>query len=869
MHALKRFAAVVLTMGSVLNGQAALAQTYLFWDNDGVGAQNGGAGQWNTTQARWTPTNEGSTYQVWNNASGHSAAFDDTGGAVTLAGPITVNVLATVDGGYSIGNGSGVGGAANTITFSGPGAGVFTTGFHTTTLTAVVSGTLVKTGIGTLHIDNTANPGTSKYVVNQGAITAPQASSLGAAPGSLVPDYFMLSGGGLAFSSSGVDLGATRGITIGASSGFLGAPSNSGATTISAPIVGASGGALIVQAGVPFIPGHAAGGVWILSNTNNSWNGPLQLNGTSGSGVRLGTSNVIPDTAVVSLTATGVIFDMATNNASDTVKSLSASAAGVVSIGSTGTLTLDNPAGETSAATLNVAFGGKIVKNGTGALTLSGGSGNNNAATGFRGEFILNDGTLGFGTGTMLGGSLTPSATLTINGGNLSNPNAGNVNMNAALNTNLSGNFSVDDSLNATPGILRFNGGTQTIRNSDRTITVTGNAVFDLAGVVAQDGTDRSVTKAGSGVLQLSNAANTYNGNTTILAGRLDVDGDGSLGTGAGTVNLSGGALNAAASRTVAVPNGVNVTADSAITTTSNAASVAFELSGNFSGSAGTLTFRNDGANDAGDTFRPALAGSGVNFNRPIVVDNGATGKTELNLTNASGTQEFSGDISGSGSVVRSGPGGASILSGGNTYSGGTIINSGTLYANSTTGSSTGSGAVTVNGGTLGGTGIVGGAITVHSGGAIAPGMSIGDLLVDSLTFNDTGADATFHYEIDSSTMDADTLFAVTLSLTGATLNAADIGGNMDLGGTKFTIAGSDGPIAGAFNGLPEDAFLSIGANVWQISYVDDTPGVNGGAGSVFVTIVAVVPETSPLWLGGAACALAAARCVVRRRSAR
>src|SRR4029079_6613238 len=103
-------------------------------------------------------------------------------------------------------------------------------------------------------------------------------------------------------------------------------------------------------------------------------------------------------------------------------------------------------------AVLNVPNGGKIVKNGAGAITLSGGSGNNNATTGFNGEFVLNSGTLGFGTGTMLGGGNTPTATLTINGGKLSNIDATTKNFNAATIVNLSGDFTVDDSLFATPG---------------------------------------------------------------------------------------------------------------------------------------------------------------------------------------------------------------------------------------------------------------------------------------------------------------------------------------------------------------------------------------------------------------------------------
>ena len=64
----------------------------------------------------------------------------------------------------------------------------------------------------------------------------------------------------------------------------------------------------------------------------------------------------------------------------------------------------------------------------------------------------------------------------------------------------------------------------------------------------------------------------------------------------------------------------------------------------------------------------------------------------------------------------------------GNTYSGGTTINGGRLLVDGDPAvSQTGSGLVAVNnGGTLGGTGGVGGAITVASGGHLAPGLRTG-----------------------------------------------------------------------------------------------------------------------------------------------
>jgi fibronectin-binding autotransporter adhesin len=341
----------------------------------------------------------------------------------------------------------------------------------------------------------------------------------------------------------------------------------------------------------------------------------------------------------------------------------------------------------------------------------------------------------------MLGGSNTPTATLTINGGKLANIDGTAKNFNAALIANLNGDFGVDDSLVASPGTVQFNGGTATIRNSDRTITV-NNATLSFAGPVAQDGTDRSLTKAGSGTLSL-NGSNTYNGSTTISAGQINVDSDGTLGTGVGSLVLAGGKLNSTASRGVTsdpIPNPINVTADSEVTTTSAAATVDMNLSSSTVSGSGKITFRNDGGAGAG-LFQPRFTGSGAGFNPgPIQIDNGANGTTQLNSFNTTGTtQTFAGTISGTGSYNRSastaGSGGMTEFTGSNTYSGGTTVNRGTLLANNTSGSASGTGAVSIgSNGTLGGKGSVDGLVTVNNFGIVAPGNPGVNNGIDTLT---------------------------------------------------------------------------------------------------------------------------------------
>ena len=210
--------------------------------------------------------------------------------------------------------------------------------------------------------------------------------------------------------------------------------------------------------------------------------------------------------------------------------------------------------------------------------------------------------------------------------------------------------------------------------------TAAGGYVFTLGMPIGDEGAARGFTKAGNGIVALTNAANTYSGDTTILAGGVSVDGDGTVGDGTGTIHLSGGSLIASASRTVATPNPIDVTADSAITTTSSATTVIMELSSNsIGGSAGTLTIRNDGADASTDLFNARFSGSGFDFARPVVIDNGATGMARMSSFNTTGTaQTFSGAISGNGTFFRSAStantGGVTILTGDNTYTGGTAL---------------------------------------------------------------------------------------------------------------------------------------------------------------------------------------------------
>jgi autotransporter-associated beta strand protein len=239
-------------------------------------------------------------------------------------------------------------------------------------------------------------------------------------------------------------------------------------------------------------------------------------------------------------------------------------------------------------------------------------------------------------------------------------------------------------------------------------------------------------------------------------------------------------------------------------------------------GTSGSLTISNMNTGTGNTVFKPLFSGNGFNFGLPITISS-TTGtgsnlkSNELQVGSTTGTQTFSGVISGGGSLRRVNSGGTTVLSGNNTYSGVTTIDAGTLLLN---GANTGGGAVAFNGGgTLGGTGSTTSAVSLTSGGTIAPGNAgIESLDVGSLNVN--GGLLSFELNAPGSPGINSDLLNVTgtdgLTLTSGTVDLINAG---SLAAGTYTLIDYAGILGGSVGNL------ALGAQPGGFTYqLQDNP---------------------------------------------
>jgi len=194
------------------------------------------------------------------------------------------------------------------------------------------------------------------------------------------------------------------------------------------------------------------------------------------------------------------------------------------------------------------------------------------------------------------------------------------------------------------------------------------------------------------------------------------------------------------------------------------------------------------------------------------------------------------------------------------------INNAGTLEVGA--GSTFGRALVVQSGGVLMGSGNVAGAVTVQSGGAVAPGASPGILTINNNLTLQSGS--TLAVELNGTTVGTEYDRLVvngTVDVTGATL-ALTLGFTPQSGHNLFILVNdSNDAITGEFNGLPQGTTINFGTHIATISYVGNfDEGLTIGGNDIVLSIQPVPEPASVLAVALGALAIGGAG---RRRVAR
>ncbi|WP_419403492.1 autotransporter-associated beta strand repeat-containing protein [Stenotrophomonas rhizophila] len=272
----------------------------------------------------------------------------------------------------------------------------------------------------------------------------------------------------------------------------------------------------------------------------------------------------------------------------------------------------------------------------------------------------------------------------------------------------------IDDATNGVPGSLIVknsgNGGSVTLTNTNgytgttevdenATLALSGNGSIDKSKKLVIDGT-LDVTQAGPvvNIISLDGKGDVALGNNTLSITDANDEFEGTIG-GQGDVAIKGGTQ---------VLSGTNTYAGG--TSVSNNAVLQVSGDENLGDAAGKLTLDGGTLHTTGD----------VNSARDVVLAGNGTFDTDTNTTLTN-----SGDVSGTGGLIKNGEGGLELtgtvshsggttvnegeltLSGQNTYTGGTTLNGGVLNVSSDGNLGDAAGGVTFNGGTLHTTGDV------------------------------------------------------------------------------------------------------------------------------------------------------------------
>ena len=262
-----------------------------------------------------------------------------------------------------------------------------------------------------------------------------------------------------------------------------------------------------------------------------------------------------------------------------------------------------------------------------------------------------------------------------------------------------------------------------------------------------------SLTKIGDGVVALS-GNNSFSGGVTLGAGVLALGSANALGS-TGTISFNGGTLQYSASNTTDYSGRFSTAASQQYRVDTNGQSVTLgsdltSVGGTLTKiGSGTLTLTGTNSYDGGTTVSGGRLVATTSQSLLTDVVNNA----ELEFVTNGGNYSFSGTISGTGSLIKSGSEQLN-LEGANTYSGGTIVAAGTLVGSAASlqgpivnrgivafgfdgdgtyaGVISGSGSLEVRGGNLivTGTSVYTGATTISGGSRLAVNGALGSTAV-------------------------------------------------------------------------------------------------------------------------------------------
>ena len=758
-----------------------------------------------------------------------------SGGTFINAGTLQISTdgnLGNAAGGVTFGAGTGAlnltaaVNSARNVTLNGTGILNATTGTSTWSGLFSGSGTLQKTGAGTLVLTDPSNSYLGGTIINGGRLQISVDGDLGNATGSVT------FGAGTNTLGLSAAVNSSRNVTLIGTGLFN---TTAGTSTWSGIF---SGGGVLEKTGT---------GTLALTNASNSYSGGTMINGgtlqisadgdlgnvVGGVSFGAGTNTLSLSAAVssarnVTLIGTGVFN---TTAGTSTWSGLFSGGGGILETTGTAILALTNASNSYSGGTI-INTGGtlQISSNGNlgnagGTLTFGAGNGTLNLTTNVNSARDVTltgtglfDTTSGISTWSGLfsgGGILKTTGTGILELTNVSNSYSGGTTIDLGGTLQISSNGDLGNA----GGAVTFGAGSGTLNlaaavSSARAVTLTGTGIFHTtsglstwSGLFSGGGT---LETTGTGILELSNAANSYSGGTFINAGTLQISADGDLGNVAGAVTFGAGigtlnlAVPVSSARNVTL-NGMGVFHTTPGTSTWSGlfsgiggilektgtgtlvlANAANTYSGGTMINGGALQISADG--DLGNVAGGVTFGAGTNTLSLSAAVNSSRNVTLIGtgiFATTAGTSTWSGIFSGGGVLEKTGTGTLALTNASNSYSGGTMINGGTLQISADGDLGNVAGGVSFGAGTN----------TLSLSAAVSSARNV--TLIGTGVFNTTAGTSTWSGLFSGGGGILETTGTAILALTNAS-NSYSGGTIIDVGGTlQISSNGNLGNTAG------------------------------------------------------------------------